>query len=214
MNEYLESLVQKGLASGASFCESRFFEERRNSIVVENGIVRTLSSGLTRGVGVRVIQNNKWGFASTNIVTPKSIEETLMDAIGGAKSIGTQHGEGAEIACAKPSVDRVTHKVKVNPEDISPEEKTKRMLEIVMLGKAAWRSVITPPGVSSEKINFLRKTVSACLQNPDFLKKAQKVGFLVHPLTGEDAEASVEKTLKTSPEEAKQLKHLIFEKYL
>jgi TldD protein len=130
MKELLESVVQKGLTAGASFCESRFFKEQLNSINIENGVVRTLSSGVTQGVGIRVILGNKWGFASTNVLTPKSIEETLMDAVGGAKSIKTQHGEDAQVACIKPSVETITHKAKIRTENISLEEKTKRMQEI------------------------------------------------------------------------------------
>ncbi|NIM44611.1 MAG: hypothetical protein GTO54_03110, partial [Nitrososphaeria archaeon] len=31
---------------------------------------------------------------------------------------------------AKPAVDTVTHKVKIDPQDVSPEEKVKKMLEL------------------------------------------------------------------------------------
>ena len=130
MKDLLESTVERGSDAGASFCEARFCEERSNSISIENGVARTLGSGIIRGVGVRVIVGRRWGFASTNVPTRRSVESTLADAIGGAKSIAAQHGEEAQIASARASVDTVTHKVKTNPEDVDPEEKVKRMLEI------------------------------------------------------------------------------------
>ncbi|MEM3041427.1 MAG: TldD/PmbA family protein [Nitrososphaerota archaeon] len=126
----LEVTVEKGLKAGASFCEARFFEERSNRISVENGVARTLESGILQGVGIRVIVGGKWGFASTNMPTRRSVEETLADAIGGAKSLATQQGEEAKIVDAKPVVDTVSHKVKISPEDVSPEEKVRAMLEI------------------------------------------------------------------------------------
>jgi len=130
LRELLESIVQEGLTAGANFCEARFFEERSNSISIENGVARTLGSGILHGVGIRVIVARRWGFASTNMLTMGSARRALEDAIGGAKSIATQVGEEAEIVEAKPEVDTVSHKVKMNPEDVSPEEKVKRMLEI------------------------------------------------------------------------------------
>jgi len=130
LTDLLGSIIQRGLKAGASFCEARFFEERNSGISIENGVAKTLGSGILRGIGIRVIVSDRWGFASTNIPTMRSALRALEDAIGGAKSIAAQAGEEAKITEARPSVDTVTHKVKVSPEDVSPEEKVKRMLEI------------------------------------------------------------------------------------
>jgi TldD protein len=130
LRDLLEAAVQEGLRAGAIFCEARFLEERSNSISIENGVARALGSGIMRGVGIRVIVGGRWGFASTNVPTRKNVKRTLADAIGGAKSITTQRGEEAKIVKVKPSVDTVTHKVKIDPEDVSSEEKVKKMLEI------------------------------------------------------------------------------------
>jgi TldD protein len=130
VNDLLESVVQKGVKAGASFCEARFFDERAKYISIENGVAKSMSSGILHGIGVRVIVNRKWGFASTNVSTRQSVEKALRDAIGGAKSIATQKGEEAKIVDQKSVVDSVVHKAKVNPEEISEEEKVKRMLEI------------------------------------------------------------------------------------
>jgi len=130
LRDILEWIVEMGLKEGASFCEARYFEQRSNSISVENGVARALSFGILRGIGVRVIVNDRWGFASTNIVTKPSAKKVLKDAIGSAKAITAQTGEEARIVEVEPSVDTVIHDVKIKSEDVSPEEKTKRMLEI------------------------------------------------------------------------------------
>lgn len=119
-----------GLKKGASFCEARYFEQRSNSINVENGVAKVLSFGILRGIGVRVIIDNKWGFASTNIVTKTSAEKVLEYAISGARAITAQTGEEARIIRVEASVDTVIHDVKIKFEDVSPEEKAKRMLEM------------------------------------------------------------------------------------
>ena len=130
LKDLLEFIVEDGLNRGASFCEARYFEERSTSISVENGIAKALGAGILRGIGVRVIVNERWGFASTNILTKQHIERTLKDAISSAKSIMTYAGEEAKIVEVKPSSDSIIHDVKINPEDVSPEEKVKRMLEL------------------------------------------------------------------------------------
>ncbi len=130
MKDMLESVVQKGAKAGASFCEARFFEERTKYISIENGVAKSMSSGILHGVGVRVIVGGRWGFASTNVSTKPSVERALKDAVGGAKSIATQKGEEAKIVDQKAVVDSVVHKPKVDPDDVSDEEKMKRMLEI------------------------------------------------------------------------------------
>jgi len=130
LKDLLSFIVEDGLNRGASFCEVRYFEERSNSISVENGVARALSAGILRGVGVRVIVNGRWGFASTNIPTKQDIKKALEDAISGAKSITAHTGEEARIVEVKPSSDSIIHDVKINPEDVSPEEKVKRVLEL------------------------------------------------------------------------------------
>jgi len=131
-------------------------------------VATTLGSGITQGVGIRVIVGGRWGFASTNRLTRQSIEATLTDAIGGAKSIAAQHGEYAKIAEAKPSFDIVKHKVKINPEDVSPEEKVKRMLEIEKAARTyservkdsfvSYRDALTRVVVSNSFGTFVEET--------------------------------------------------------
>ncbi|MEM2169202.1 MAG: TldD/PmbA family protein [Candidatus Bathyarchaeia archaeon] len=128
--DLLEFAVEVGLSLGARFCEARYFEERINSISVENGIAKALSSGILRGISVRVIASGHWGFASTNVLTKESAERTVRDAISGAKSISAYAIEEAQIANAKPSADKVLHGVKIKPENIDPEIKVKKVLDL------------------------------------------------------------------------------------
>lgn len=130
MKDLLQKAVDKGLELGAIFSEVRFFEERGSSVSIENGVARALGSGIIRGVGVRVIVKGRWGFASTNITEWEGVREAVEEAVGGARSIAAKPGEKAEIAEVKPQVDAVIHKAKIDPEDVSSEEKVKAMLEL------------------------------------------------------------------------------------
>ena len=94
---------------------------------------------------------------------------------------------------------------------IKPE--VQKMLDIIMMGQASGRAVVTSPGVPKEKIAFLRKIFSAVFKDPEFLKSIKKVGILLNPKSGEQTALTVEKALNVSPEDVKNLKHVMFEKY-
>ena len=96
--------------------------------------------------------------------------------------------------------------------NVKPE--VKRMMEILMLGQAAGRAIVTPPGVAKEKIAFLRKIMNSVVKDPEYLDKVEKAGFFAKPLSGEETTAKVEKALSVKPSELKMLKHILFEKYL
>jgi TldD protein len=126
----LESAVRRGTELGASFCEARFFEEKSNNIVVENGVAKMLGSGTMSGIGIRVVVDKKWGFASTNVMTSAEVERTLSDAIEGARSITAEGVEEATVGDQKPVMDSVVHKAKMNPDSVDPEEKVRVLLRL------------------------------------------------------------------------------------
>lgn len=181
VRDLLESVVQKGLEAGVSFCEARFFEERNNTISIENGVARTLGSGIVKGVGVRVIVGKKWGFASTNVPIRRSVERALDDAIGGSKSIATWNGEEAMITDVKPTIGIADHKVKTNPEDVSSEEKVKAMLEIEKVARTYsdrvkdtfvnYRDVLTKVMVCNSFGTFVEETTPRTYANCNVISK-------------------------------------------
>jgi TldD protein len=130
LKDLLNDTVEKGLNLGASFCEVRLFEEKHNSIFIENSIAKSLRSGLSRGIGIRIIVGKKWGFASTNMPSKRSVEKSLQDAISGAKALKNQPGETAEILEVDPSFDIINHKTKTIPADVSSEEKVKDLSDL------------------------------------------------------------------------------------
>jgi tripartite-type tricarboxylate transporter receptor subunit TctC len=95
---------------------------------------------------------------------------------------------------------------------IKPE--TKKIMDIIMMGQASGRAVITSPGVSKEKIAFLRKMLAAGLNDPGYVQRVEKAGFFSKPLSGEKTAESVEKALNVPREDLEKLRHIMFEKYL
>jgi len=133
--------VQRGLEKGSTFCEARYFENRGNSIIVENGVAKALGSRISRGVGVRVIFRRRWGFASTNVPDRTSTEGALSDAISAARSIAGSATEEAQIATVESETETVMHSVKTPPDSVSPEQKVKQILDIEKAARSFDRRV-------------------------------------------------------------------------
>ena len=68
------------------FCELRFHKKRSRAISVEKGRVDTAQIGEHTGVGVRVLVDGTWGFASTDRVESGPIKKAIDDARAAARA--------------------------------------------------------------------------------------------------------------------------------
>src|SRR5213593_235369 len=62
----MERLLSLALARGGDFADLYFEHHRTSSILLEEGIIRTASAGLTCGLGVRVVAGDRTGYAYTD----------------------------------------------------------------------------------------------------------------------------------------------------
>ena len=109
-------------ACPAGYADARIDSGPFSSIIVKDEKVENVTSASTWGVGVRVLVNGSWGFASTNI--PERIGEVFEKAVRLAK---LTKGKG-RLSGEKPARARTKTKVKINPRDVDVEEKIKLML--------------------------------------------------------------------------------------
>src|SRR5512134_657665 len=62
----MERLLSLALARGGSFADLYFEHETTSSLLLEEGIIRTASAGVTCGLGVRVVSGERTGYAYTD----------------------------------------------------------------------------------------------------------------------------------------------------
>src|SRR5437667_2164965 len=62
----MERLLSLALDRGGGFADLYFEHHRTSSILLEEGIIRTASAGLTCGLGVRVVAGDRTGYAYTD----------------------------------------------------------------------------------------------------------------------------------------------------
>src|SRR6266404_5922144 len=71
---------------GASYVDVRVVDDRHRSLATKNGKVGHAASSESLGVGVRVIVDDSWGFASTDDLSREAVERTAAEAVEIAKA--------------------------------------------------------------------------------------------------------------------------------
>ena len=127
----LSKFIEMGLNLGAKYLDIRLEEYRTESATAEDGEPREASYSIERGVGVRALAGGSWGFSACRLQEGTE-EETVLrvvgDAVKLAKAVRTA-SKKVELAEVKPVRDEVVAKVKIDPMDISLEEKMNLCVE-------------------------------------------------------------------------------------
>src|SRR2546429_612563 len=71
---------------GASYGDVRLMHLRQRDLTTKNGQVGTLAQGESIGIGVRVLANGTWGFASTDRLTREGVAACAAQAVSIAKA--------------------------------------------------------------------------------------------------------------------------------
>jgi len=122
----LDDLVSSAVKQGASYCDVRYERLEYEELQVVNKTLRSYSSRTGSGTGIRVIMNGSVGFSSTNDPSEKGLSESLEAAIRAAKSLGP---DAPPFTSAKPLTDRVVLPARIDPSDVSPEEKLSLVMD-------------------------------------------------------------------------------------
>src|SRR5262245_12532004 len=100
MSEALDVLEDVAKKTGG-FVELRFHDKVSRSIAVERGKVERTQFRQRSGVGVRVLEDGSWGFASTGTADRQSIERAIATARAAARAGAAAHGKKHGLASAR-----------------------------------------------------------------------------------------------------------------
>jgi TldD protein len=77
----LSGAVERAKGSGAAYADARFVERESETVAVKDGQVESADRDADRGVGVRVIVDGSWGFASSDrVTTPDGLDALFAEA--------------------------------------------------------------------------------------------------------------------------------------
>ncbi|MEM3957835.1 MAG: TldD/PmbA family protein [Thermoproteota archaeon] len=131
------------------FADFRITEVESTSISIRKGIVEEVSHNTSIGGAARVLFNGGWGFYYTTDLTVQGINAALEKAYRAAKAVSGKAAEKSRIRMERTFEDDVRLNVKIDPRDVSLEEKVKTALEF---DKCIWKGnegiVTTTVGLS------------------------------------------------------------------
>ena len=131
----MDSLIARALdtaaARGASYADARMVETAQERYSVRTGVVDVISSDESIGIGVRVVVNGAWGFASTNTMTAESVDQAAALAVEIGRASATSGGSPVNLGTPVTSRGAYTTPVEVDPfSSVSPEEKLALLLDV------------------------------------------------------------------------------------
>jgi TldD protein len=134
MKSVLDRILSKADKLGVSYADARYQRYDYETVDVENKALKSYSSRRLSGVGIRVAVKGAMGFASTSDLSQRSLESALDSAVKAARAVGDRE---PALGPSKVNEAEVKLPIKVDPMDVSPEDKVSIALET---NKAAWVS--------------------------------------------------------------------------
>jgi len=152
MREIAERAVDRARAVGATYADARAILRHQQAIHTKNGAPEALTDSTELGLGVRVIANGAWGFASASSVTPSDLEATAELAVRIARASATLTAERVELAPQEPQRGEWSSECKVDPFAIPLERK----LEVLLEADSLMREV-SGVRVATGQMDFVRE---------------------------------------------------------
>src|SRR2546430_11384176 len=91
---------------GASYADARMMHLRQRDLTTKNGTVGTLAQSESIGIGVRVLANGAWGFASTDRLTKDGVAACAAEALKIAEALALAKRKDRGIGPEDADVER------------------------------------------------------------------------------------------------------------
>ena len=121
-------LVRTLKRRGVDYGDIRYEHRLHESLVAEEGRVRSISVSESAGIGIRVLLKGSWGFASTPHLTPAHLSRAATQAIDLAKAAAPLNKHPRRLAPVEPSKARYTSPYSVDPFQVALSKKLDYLL--------------------------------------------------------------------------------------
>lgn len=96
-------LVRDLKRRGVDYADVRYEHLLHESLLVEQGRVSSVSLHESAGIGIRVLLNGSWGFASTPHLAPAQLKQAVSHAIGLARAVSSINTQPRPLAPVEPA---------------------------------------------------------------------------------------------------------------
>jgi len=128
MRDVVFAAIDAALLVGAHYADARIVDSREEQVSVANGRVEAIESGESFGIGVRVIADGSWGFASSAEVSIASAELLGRMAVEVARSSARVAGTPISLAEVDAHDTQWSGPCQIDPFSVSLEDKIALLL--------------------------------------------------------------------------------------
>jgi TldD protein len=113
---------------GATYADVRVMHLRQRDLTTKNGQVGTLAQSESIGLGIRVLANGAWGFASTDRLTRDGVAACAAHAVSIAKASALAKRHDVTMVAEQPFVDSWQSPLRKDPFEIPLESQLALLL--------------------------------------------------------------------------------------
>ena len=88
-------------------------------------------------------------------------------------------------------------------------DSSKRLAKVVLTAATLGRPISAPPGMPGDRTKILREAYTKAMKDPELLAEAEKRGWEVNPLTGEELESLAKDVITQPPEVIERMKWVL-----
>ena len=130
-HELSELALKRIQAAGAEYGDIRIMESHTQVVHGEDRRIAAVRDASDSGFGVRVLFKGAWGFAASSIMSPEEVPRVTELAIDIAKGSATLALDRVRLAEEPVHVDTVTTEYRVDPFEVSLEDKTRLLMDVM-----------------------------------------------------------------------------------
>jgi TldD protein len=123
LKDLIMRALNKAQMHGAQYADVRVVNRREESIAVKDGIVEELNSSDTEGIGVRVLVNGAWGFASSRNLTNAEVDQITANALDIAHASALVSGEKVDLGPKVTNQGTYQTPMEIDPFTVPLEDK-------------------------------------------------------------------------------------------
>ncbi len=137
MQDWTNWALDTARVRGASYADARVMDLRQRDLSTKNGEVGTLAEAESLGIGVRVIAEGAWGFASTDRLTREGVQACAAQAVAIARASALAKRHDVVLAPEQAYVDTWQNPYIKDPFRIPLE----RQIDLLLAADAEMRRV-------------------------------------------------------------------------
>ncbi len=130
MKDLAYRALETARGRGADYVDVRFVHNQSEDLLVKNGALGSAESFETRGLGIRVLKNGAWGFASTDRLDSESIDRAAATAVDVAKASARVMDDAVDLAAEPVVKGSWATPYEIDPFTVSREDKLELLYRV------------------------------------------------------------------------------------